>query len=755
MAATAIAPIGARQINSSLYVGQSDLRTIQQAVTFGVQAGGKWAVIVPAGYVGTDTIAAVTGGSAEVYITDERGSQPLWWVWDGTAYIGAVMEIDAIMCETLDAVDVTAANGDFDTCIVANSPVRTFDNTPDGPGEGMVWPDIGIPVSEGSTWGPSIDPATVAYRNQANRFALQQNFAWNSAGGITAPAGGGTTIGWGLRNNDETDFINAHAGAAGGFAWYTALQGTALAAATQSLMSLDQLGNLSVGQGILALGDRGTGFNAAPGGHVATVSGSSTSGNLVLNAAATNSAGLSACGVYLNYTQGGTGTHFGNGAGIVVATIDQYGNIATQGNLGGGGNVAGSMTIGPNGGLTVCWNLSNGAGETDFINCAGGVAGGFRWYNGEPGTALTSATIPSMNLSATGNLSLLGGLYGNGVVLAGTANPAITLATSRSYSTYIYTNPTTPTQSIINCTGDGGSRGTLQIGGIGPGGPLGYLAYLDVTAGGITAAGSVTATGSIVANGQLATFGPSTRLSFIGGNGYVDAFGTSTTTGGPLYIRNVSSNASFVVNTLVLDGAGNCHVYGTMSAGTKSFRIDHPTEDGKWLVHGSLEGPEYGVYYRGEGVTVDSWAEVELPDYFEALTTKEGRTVYLTPFFEDESELCSTVAASRVKDGKFKVWSALPSQKFYWMVMAVRGDVPPLEVVQERIPDPPSTFDTPTQQPEMPDNEQASPDAEASRTTKRSGTAKDGTHHSPRPLPATAIADHTKRPNRPHQSGRR
>jgi hypothetical protein len=38
------------------------------------------------------------------------------------------------------------------------------------------------------------------------------------------------------------------------------------------------------------------------------------------------------------------------------------------------------------------------------------------------------------------------------------------------------------------------------------------------------------------------------------------------------------------------------------------------------------------------------------------------------------------LAASRVKEGKFKVWSGLPTQKFYWEVKAVRADIEPLEV---------------------------------------------------------------------------
>jgi hypothetical protein len=42
-------------------------------------------------------------------------------------------------------------------------------------------------------------------------------------------------------------------------------------------------------------------------------------------------------------------------------------------------------------------------------------------------------------------------------------------------------------------------------------------------------------------------------------------------------------------------------------------------------------GPEVGVYYRGEAQLKDGHVVVDLPPYFEALTTTEQRSVQLTP----------------------------------------------------------------------------------------------------------------------------
>ena len=128
---------------------------------------------------------------------------------------------------------------------------------------------------------------------------------------------------------------------------------------------------------------------------------------------------------------------------------------------------------------------------------------------------------------------------------------------------------------------------------------------------------------------------------------------------------------------------GNANVSGTFSATTKNFVIGHPLDpENKELIHSSLEGPEVGVYYRGEGQLENGKAIIELPNYFEALTRKENRTVLLTPKF-DSHEPISNLAASAVQNGRFSARAIdqnNPSQKFYWEVKAVRADIAPLEV---------------------------------------------------------------------------
>jgi hypothetical protein len=152
--------------------------------------------------------------------------------------------------------------------------------------------------------------------------------------------------------------------------------------------------------------------------------------------------------------------------------------------------------------------------------------------------------------------------------------------------------------------------------------------------------------------------------------------------GGGVHTWDVFADASIGVG---LDNNGNAMCvmdhFGNVSASIKNFVIDHPTRAGARLVHACLEGPETAVFYRGEAELADGAATVELPRYFEALTRPEQRTVLVTPVLDGDGPACA-LGAGRVGDGRFAVRGLddrNPSQRFHWMVTAVRADVPPLE----------------------------------------------------------------------------
>jgi hypothetical protein len=113
-------------------------------------------------------------------------------------------------------------------------------------------------------------------------------------------------------------------------------------------------------------------------------------------------------------------------------------------------------------------------------------------------------------------------------------------------------------------------------------------------------------------------------------------------------------------------------VAGEISATLKSFIIDHPTKPGMRLRYTSLEGPENGVYFRGElkGKNV-----IELPDYWTGLVDETTITVHLTPIGN------KTIFVKEIKDNKVFVGARL-FQKIhcFYSVWAERKDVPKLKV---------------------------------------------------------------------------
>jgi hypothetical protein len=119
----------------------------------------------------------------------------------------------------------------------------------------------------------------------------------------------------------------------------------------------------------------------------------------------------------------------------------------------------------------------------------------------------------------------------------------------------------------------------------------------------------------------------------------------------------------------------------------KSFVIDHPTDDARYLVHGCIEAPEAQVEYRGTAIIEDGMAVVELPSYFEAATVPDTATVHLTAelaAFEGKPMVC-VAAPSEVRGGRFHIVSHGPDgSRVHWLVKATRADVPQFDVEPKR-----------------------------------------------------------------------
>jgi hypothetical protein len=109
--------------------------------------------------------------------------------------------------------------------------------------------------------------------------------------------------------------------------------------------------------------------------------------------------------------------------------------------------------------------------------------------------------------------------------------------------------------------------------------------------------------------------------------------------------------------------------------GAKTFVIDHPTKQDHYLIHACVEGPEAGVYYRGQATIRERSVTVSLPDYVDRLAT--NFTVHLTPIAKDDEQWIH-VKTTTVFQNRFTIYASAPCE-VHWMVFGTRRDVP-LEV---------------------------------------------------------------------------
>lgn len=128
------------------------------------------------------------------------------------------------------------------------------------------------------------------------------------------------------------------------------------------------------------------------------------------------------------------------------------------------------------------------------------------------------------------------------------------------------------------------------------------------------------------------------------------------------------SNGAYAMNVL-----GDVNITGTLYATSKSFEIVHPLDNTKRLTYGSLEGPEYGVYYRGK---LNNEHIISLPDYWTELVDENSITVNLTPFGIRQNLYVEKVENNKVYVGSDN--SGLAS--CYYVVYAERKDIPKIIV---------------------------------------------------------------------------
>jgi len=85
---------------------------------------------------------------------------------------------------------------------------------------------------------------------------------------------------------------------------------------------------------------------------------------------------------------------------------------------------------------------------------------------------------------------------------------------------------------------------------------------------------------------------------------------------------------------------------GDLSATSKSFLIPNKLKPGYMLRHGSLEGPEHGVYHRGK---LNGSGIIELPEYWGWLVDEDTITVQITPIGEFKKYVIKSISAVQIE----------------------------------------------------------------------------------------------------------
>jgi len=145
-------------------------------------------------------------------------------------------------------------------------------------------------------------------------------------------------------------------------------------------------------------------------------------------------------------------------------------------------------------------------------------------------------------------------------------------------------------------------------------------------------------------------------------------------TGSLLVKGNTTLNGSLTItgSQLITDDITSD---GTIRARVKSFDIPHPTRKNKRLVYGALEGPEHGIYCRGESKELKTL----LPPEWRAMVNTKGITVQITPIGEWQPLYFKKLHSNWLY---FGCGDDRKNVHFYWEIKGERTDVPSLETVQ-------------------------------------------------------------------------
>jgi fibronectin-binding autotransporter adhesin len=469
-------------------------------------------------------------------------------------------------------------------------------------------------------------------------------------------------------------------------------------AATASIGSLSAAATVSIG--------------AATQNNILNINGNTTAGTATLTTNVTSG--------IVNEFVGVTGTiNYGSAA----TTINMF-NTATAAQtfqLGGASTGASTYSIAHGAtaaATTKIVNLGTAGVSTSVTNVNIGSS-----VSGATGTtAINSGTINLGTVqSAATTLNIGPAITGNTIKYASTAAGTVNLTTDvttgivnlfTSVTTSGTVNLATAGAAAVNIGGNaatvnvGGSSGdaVVEIRGNGTGGTA--TLRTNVTSGIVNEWQSVTGTINFGVSGaiNLGTGAAAITTVKVGGTISGNTLKIAGTTGGTINLTTdvttgaISVFPSLTTATMTIGSAaagrlaiafnqaststttgavtiaGGLGVNGAVNALTKSFIIPHPTKKGKLLKHGSLEGPEFGVYTRGR----TTGKIIELPDYWTGLVDEDTITVDLTPIGKHQKLYVEKIEGNRVYINNEGLFSG--SISCFYTVWGERKDVGKLDI---------------------------------------------------------------------------
>jgi len=356
-------------------------------------------------------------------------------------------------------------------------------------------------------------------------------------------------------------------------------------------------------------------------------------------------------------------------------------------------------------GVTAYYNTGitvQGVGTTGTSLTVSGVQIGLGGGGINTNTAIGSGALTN-NTTGTANTAIgYNALYSNTTGSSNTANgcQSLTDNTTGSFNTAIgYTALNKNTTGYYNTANGYGALTTNTSGGQNT--AIGFEALnKNTTSTYNTAIGYQTLINNTTGSNNTAIGYSALSAGVTGSNNIVIGPWSGTTgTSNVIVLETngniISTDASngFFVNPvrLVTDHSNNVVSYNTttkeLTCFAKTFVINHPLDPAnKYLVHGCLEGPEAGVYYRGTAAIPANKKSVKisLPAYVvESFAT--DYTVHLTlvnnniSVDSDDTDSENTslgpfsmLYSSKVQNGKFRVYSTLTPCEFSYIVFANR-----------------------------------------------------------------------------------